>query len=368
MALAKLTRPGSINTTLRPRLFRSLDRIAKRPITWVWAPPGSGKTSLIASYLATRKVSNLWYQMDDGDNDIASFFYFLSLAAPRRRRPLPLLTPEYRQGLSRFTRGFFRELYTRLKTPFVLVFDNYQEVPFDAPLHEVIREALTELPPGGRTIFISRSEPPPAFARLRAQRALEIVDWDQLRFTQAEATSLIRKLAPGRWSKNSVNKLYKATDGWAAGLVLSLEQFRVHKELSQKSDLQFSEVLFDYFAGEIFKKADPVTQDVLLQTAFVPRVTASLAGNLTGQPKAGPVLVNLHKQNYFTNKLAGSEPKYEYHPLFRQFLLSQAIRLIRPLASPQSAGLLPGLSRPPAKSKQPPISCWTRKTGKDLHN
>ena len=94
----------------------------------MWAPPGAGKTSLIASYLAARRLSNLWYQVDAGDADIASFFYYLGQAAPRRRRSLPLLTPEYRQGLAIFTRRFFRELYSRLKTPFVLVFDNYQEV------------------------------------------------------------------------------------------------------------------------------------------------------------------------------------------------------------------------------------------------
>ena len=183
----------------------------------MWAPPGAGKTSLITSYLAARSLSNLWYQVDAGDADIASFFYYLGQAVARRRRPLPLLTPEYRQGLAIFTRRFFRELYGRLKTPFVLVFDNYQEAPVDSPLHEVMREALAEIPVGGHAIFISRSEPPPAFARLRSQRAIEILDWPQLRFTQTEATGLVRKLAPGRWSKNTINRLHTATDGWAAG-------------------------------------------------------------------------------------------------------------------------------------------------------
>ena len=187
-----------------------------------------------------------------------------------------------------------------------------------------MREALAEIPNGGHVIFISRSEPPPTFARLRAQRALEILDWPQLRFTQTEATGLIRKLAPGRWSKNTINRLHAATDGWAAGLVLSLEQLRRQGKTPEKSSRQSSEVLFDYFAGEIFKKTDPMTQAVLLQTAFLPRVTAALAEKLTGQLDAGLILVNLHKQNYFTNKLGGSEAIYEYHPLFRVFLLSQA--------------------------------------------
>ena len=280
MSLAKTTRPSSAATIPRSRLFRWLHHAAKRPITWVWAPPGAGKTILIASYLVARHIANLWYQVDDGDNDIASFFYFLSLAAPRRRQTLPLLTPEYRQGLSTFTRRFFRELYGRLKTRFVLVLDNYQEVPVDSPLHEVMRDALEGLPKGGRAIFISRSEPPPAFARLRAQRAMEILDWPQLRFTPMETTGLIRKLAPGRWSRNAIEKLQTATDGWAAGLVLSLEQLRTQGETAEKPAEESSEVLFDYFAGEIFKKASPVTQDVVLQTSFVPRVTATMAEKL----------------------------------------------------------------------------------------
>jgi ATP/maltotriose-dependent transcriptional regulator MalT len=141
-----------------------------------------------------------------------------------------------------------------------------------------------------------------------------------------ETTGLVRKLTPGRWSKNAIANLQTATDGWAAGLVLSLEQLRTQGETPEKPTEESSEVLFDYFAGEIFKKADPVTQEVLLQTSFVPRVTAAIAAKLTGHVDAGEILARLHKQNYFTNKLAGNEPTYEYHPLSRKFLLALAHR------------------------------------------
>ena len=49
-----------------------------------------------------------------------------------------------------------------------------------------------------------------------------------------------------------------------------------------------------------------------------------MAASLTGQSTAGAILAALHRENYFTNKQAGPEPTYEYHPLFRAFLLSQA--------------------------------------------
>lgn len=44
-------------------------------------PPGAGKTTLAASYLDSQKRPLLWYQLDEGDADAATFFHYLGLAA-----------------------------------------------------------------------------------------------------------------------------------------------------------------------------------------------------------------------------------------------------------------------------------------------
>jgi len=329
MAFAKTTRPALARTLARPRLFRLLDRAGRRPVTWVWSPPGAGKTTMVASYVAARRRRALWYQIDSGDADVATFFYYLGRAAPRRERPLPLLTAEYRQGLAVFARRFFRELYARLSGPATVVFDNYQEVPAGSELHEVMSEALAEIPPGIRLIIISRTEPPAELARHRAQQIIEIIEWSELRFTPAEADRLVRRLAPGRWSQKTTRALHGSADGWCAGMILQLD--RLQREGEPREDgvdlgQAASEVLFDYFAGEIFKRTEPDVQDVLLRTAFLPRVTASMAAALTEQPTAADVLATLHRKNYFIDRHAGREASYQYHPLFRQFLLSRAER------------------------------------------
>jgi ATP/maltotriose-dependent transcriptional regulator MalT len=98
-AIAKIIRPALTGILPRERLFKHLNSCRDKPVIWINGPPGSGKTTLIASYLDYKKIPCLWYQVDEGDADISTFFYYLGQAAkktaPLKRKPLPLLTPEY---------------------------------------------------------------------------------------------------------------------------------------------------------------------------------------------------------------------------------------------------------------------------------
>jgi hypothetical protein len=72
----------------------------------VQGPPGAGKSTLVASYIAARRLRALWYHVDEGDRDPATFFYYLGLAAApllgKRGAALPLLTPEFLGNLPVF--------------------------------------------------------------------------------------------------------------------------------------------------------------------------------------------------------------------------------------------------------------------------
>lgn len=223
--LAKLTRPEPALALPRPRLLEGLDE--ELSLVWVSGPAGAGKTTLVSSYVVNKKNPCLWYQIDAGDADLATFFHYLGLAVqqttPRHRKALPNLTPEYLPGLLTFTQRFFEQLYLRLSPPAVLVFDNYQEVPAESQLHEVLRTACEALPSGVRIIVLSRTKPPAPLARLRAYREMKCLDWEELRLTRDEVVAMIKlrnprvlaELQPAR-----IEQLHQHAQGWAAGLVL----------------------------------------------------------------------------------------------------------------------------------------------------
>jgi LuxR family maltose regulon positive regulatory protein len=326
--MGNIMRPVLRRVFPRERLFRLLDRMRDRPVIWVSGPPGCGKTTLVNSYLEARKVPCLWYQVEESDADAATFFYYLGQAERRaggkEQGPLPLLTPEYLQGMATFALRFFENLYGRMSPPGVIVLDNYHRVPPGSPVHEIILNALSFIPEGLHFIFISRGHPPSDLIRLQADNMMEILGWDELRLTLEETREIVRLRSKKMPDRGEIAGLHKASDGWVAGLMLMMGRGQIEDlEIRLAGDFIPQEV-FDYFATEIFDKAREETKQFLLKTSFLPQMTAKMAEELTGLSSASRILSALSRDNNFTAEHLQPEPSYQYHPLLRKFLSSKA--------------------------------------------
>ena len=325
-SIAKISRPKLSRVFRRQRLFKLLDAGRKKPVTWISGPAGSGKTTLAASYLDHRKLPCIWYSVDGGDSDLAGFFYYMGLAArtaaPRFRKSLPLLTPEYLPSLPVFTRRYFEDLCARLKPPFTIVLDNYQDVPPGSPFSELLASGIAALPQGITMIVISRTGSPAAFARLRASEQISVIASNVLWFTEDEARGILRSKGR-RATPDNLRSLLDKTRGWAAGLVLLTKSPEAAAEALWSGNSFATEEVFDYFAGEVINGLDNETRDFLLKTSFLPTMTVRTAAELSGRENAGSILSGLHANNFFTERHAGPEAVYQYHTLFRECLMSR---------------------------------------------
>jgi DNA-binding SARP family transcriptional activator len=267
--------------------------------------------------------------MHPDDGDPATFFHYfgqaLEGAARGRAEPLPHLTPEFLPRLPVFSRRYFEQAYARLKAPFVLVFDNCEQADRSRPMHEVMRELVDSLPAGVGAIFVSRSEPPPALALARARGQMALLDASVLRLTLEECSD-IAGLRGARMDELALRELHARTHGWAAGVVLALEQEQRAGPAREAPSGATPQVVFDYFASEIFDRMEAGAQSLLLAASLLPAMAAGQLDELGGASEAGTLLDELARTNYFTLKLSHARGAaiYQFHPLFREFLQKRA--------------------------------------------
>jgi ATP/maltotriose-dependent transcriptional regulator MalT/DNA-binding SARP family transcriptional activator len=340
VAFAKTTRPVIGSAVRRERLFARMDGTPGRTVIWISGPPGAGKSTLAASYVEARNLACIWYQLDPDDADVATFFHYLGHAARRldegRSRELPAFTPQISGDIAAFARNFFRQLFRHAKSPAVLVLDNLHEVSTNSPLHAALEAGLTQVPGQCCVMIVSRTDPPPALARMRLSGAMVHLGWEDLRIGPEEIAD-IANLRGQSLSPEAVAKLEERTQGWAAGLVLMLEHAKVSGNIAELPGDATPKAIFDYLAGETFDRFEPRTQQFLLRIACLPRLSAEVAEALTGDERAGRLLLNLSQNDYFVREVPGDEGRfYQLHPLLRDFLRDRAARVL-----PEAVGAEP---------------------------
>ena len=340
--LAKLTPPRIRNVFERDRLFIKLDQARESYASiWVDSPAGSGKTTMVASYLQSRKLQPVWYQVDEGDADIASFFYYLTQGVKHhvsRKSKLPLLTSEYQQGIPAFTRIYFRELFSQLKDDNVLVFDNVQDAGVETGILQLLQYICAEIPTNGKVIFISRSQIPENLTRFHTNQEMGNISWNDLQLTLAEGEGIANILLQNnqKAKPEKIKRLCKYTEGWTTGFILFLRQFEAGGELTEKDqfdstqilELSYQEHMFDYFAGELFNRLKGSHKQILIRAVFLGKLTIKSVNKLTGTEQAKSVLTTLEKDNFFITRKGLVNNVYEFHPLFKTFLLLKAEELL----------------------------------------
>ena len=240
------------------------------PFITVVAPPGYGKTTLLAQWAERIGPRVAWVSCDDADNDPV---VLLSALAAALDRVEPVDQTVY-WALASSGAGItvvprFVSAIASVRPPVTLVLDHTEAVTNKQCL-DTIAEFALRLPAGWRLALASRTGVPLPTARLRAHGGITEVTAEDLAMSPREASSLLAGAGvdPG---EAGIHELLQRTEGWPAGLYLAA--------LAMKAGTRHSEVgsaftgddrfMGDYLRAELLAHVSPAQASFLTRTSVL---------------------------------------------------------------------------------------------------
>ncbi|MEV5964391.1 LuxR C-terminal-related transcriptional regulator [Kribbella sp. NPDC051952] len=273
----------------RERLHSALDLGIRSPLTMLVAPAGTGKTVLLSDWVARRRRSGQAVVWTSGETlgSLGAILEQLTDSDP-------------------------------VTAPHPVVVDDAHLLP--AATFAELSQVLKKAPYAVRLLLASRYDLPLPVPELELRGMALTLRTRDLRFTDAEATALVRTHAENA-TPADVQLFQAETAGWAAALVLAARSFAASGDALWSSATQ--QPVLDLLLGETLSTLDERVQAMLLSTFGSAAVTAHQAAMLSGDADAGAMLADLAGNGLLVTAYAddpGSEPFYRFHPLLVELL------------------------------------------------
>jgi LuxR family transcriptional regulator, maltose regulon positive regulatory protein len=201
--------------------------------------------------------------------------------------------------------------------PVTLVLDDLHLVT-DPGVLDGLDYVLRNVGPGLRLVVSGRMVPLPLHRYRLAGDLIEIRVGD-LAFTTAEAGLLLARHGI-TLTVDSLERLTRRTEGWAAGLRLAALSLGT----APGPDQSVTELITDdsaitgYLVQEVLNTQPAAVRGILLSTSILEHLSVQAASELTGNEQAGRILPALARANVFVQPIGSG--RYRYHPLFAEVL------------------------------------------------
>jgi LuxR family maltose regulon positive regulatory protein len=306
----------------RPGLFERLARA--RRVVQVSAPPGSGKTILLRSWIAVTGLAGraAWVSVPGEVRD-PQRLWIPVVGALRDTAPgAPLVrgltaAPDL-DGWTAVER--LLDDLAALEEQVWLVIDDLHELGSAEALRQ-LELLIMRAPAALRFVLVTRHDLRLGLHRLRLAGELTEIRADDLRFSRTEARAML-DAAGVALSDSALDLLYNRTEGWAAGLRLAALSLAGHPDPERfAAEFGGSErTVAEYLMAEVLERQPEEARQLLLRTSILSRVNGELADLLTGGSGGERVLQRLEEAGAFVISLDARRSWFRYHQLFADLL------------------------------------------------
>jgi LuxR family transcriptional regulator, maltose regulon positive regulatory protein len=321
-----LPRPAAVPRT---RLLTLLEADPRRPVISIVAPPGYGKTTLLAQWTSQGRLPVAWLTVDDADNDPSVLLSYVAAALDH----VQPLGEEFAQALTGPAKRVLAAAVPRLASalhawqrPALLVVDDVHRLVGQASL-DALAALVDYLPPGFRVAIAARSEPDLPLARLRVREELLEVTALELALDEGE-TVAVAAAAGCTLLPEEARALTARTEGWPAGVYLAALAMARGDGLGTilRGSRDGSAYIAAYLRSEVERRLHPDDRLFLMRTSILDTVEPGIADAVTAMPGTAERLRRIAHDNLLVGEVGASGSVFRYHNLLRDFLRDELTR------------------------------------------
>ena len=320
----------------RVRLVDALHQNLHRKLTFVSAPAGYGKTTLLVDFANDVDATVFWYRISAEDNDLIQFVQYLVASFQQK---VPSFGKALEERLN--TMGgapdapslavdFLNEVEQRVEDFSLLILDDYHLAGENQQIVDFVENLLENLPDRLRILIGSRSVYGIPTASLYVRDELVTISADELRFRADELQKLVLQNYRMRLSDEQAEEFSKRADGWIVAILLALRT--MENGVLPKLSGGITKI-YEYLAEEVVNRQPSELRYFMLATSILNEFNETLCNYLLESKDSAQFLQALEDRNLFVSRTETTQgASYRYHQLFSEFLQdffarSQAERL-----------------------------------------
>jgi ATP/maltotriose-dependent transcriptional regulator MalT len=308
----------------RVRLLDTLHQNLHRKLTFVSAPAGYGKTTLLIDFAEDIDAQVFWYLIGPDDNDLGQFMRHVVAAFQQR-------IPDFGQGIEQslaapgsgpdpasLAAELINEIERRVTDFSLLVLDDYHLAGENEQIVDLIEHLLEHLPDQLRILMGSRSVYGIPTANLYIRDELITISAEELRFRPSELQRLVSQNYHVRLSQEQAEELAKRADGWIVAIMLAVRSME-NGALPKFSGAM--DQVYEFLAQEVVQRQKPELREFMLATSIFNDFDAELCNFVLERDDSERDLRALEDRNLFVTRTETNDGhNYRYHQLFSEFL------------------------------------------------
>jgi LuxR family maltose regulon positive regulatory protein len=324
-------RPPALNDGLieREHLLQRLRASDDARLVALVAPPGYGKTTLMAHWMGSTSRPAAWLTLDPADNDPVGLLSHLWAAFS----DAGMVVPD-EAALSFFssrptTDGMARLIGVLQPGPErgIIFLDNLDALRTRASW-DVIADLVYRLQGTIQVVLATRTEPRLPIAELRARGRFVELNVADLAFDQSEANRVLGNV--GLEPDYDLDGLMANTEGWPVGIYLAGLAMQAGADSAPKQPVHGDDLyIAEYLGHEILDRLSEARRSFLIRTSILDRFSGPLCDAVLEATGSGRLLESLHQSNLLIVRLDRTREWYRYHQMFQEMLQAE-LRLREP--------------------------------------